>query len=123
MVKMDNVIDLDKAEFFGASNMLSVIYYTVGNKLYGYDFARKTCELLKTFDGYEITLFSSDILVQTSSDYFYIALYDPSKPTSTGGMIMKYKVVDDVDHIIIEEEKGSEWKNLCKVKSIAFKTR
>lgn len=28
-----------------------------------------------------------------------------------------------VDHIIIEEEKGSEWKNLCKVKSIAFKTR
>ena len=52
MVKMDNVIDLDKAEFFGASNMLSVIYYTVGNKLYGYDFARKKCELLKTFDGY-----------------------------------------------------------------------
>ena len=123
MVKMDNVIDLDKAEFFGASNMLSVIYYTVGNKLYGYDFAGKKCELLKTFDGYEITLFLSDILVQTSRDYFYIALYDPSKPASTGGIIKKYKVVDDVDHIIIEEEKGSEWKNLCKVKSMAFKSR
>ena len=123
MVKMDNVIDLDKAEFFGASNMLSVIYYTVGNKLYGYDFARKKCELLKTFDGYEITSFLSDILVQTSRDYFYIALYDPSKPASTGGTIMKYEVVDDVDHIIIKEEKGSEWKNLCKVKSMAFKSR
>ena len=69
--------------------MLSVIYYTVGNKLYGYDFARKKCELLKTFDGYEITLFLSDILVETSSDYFYIALYDPSKPASTGGMVKK----------------------------------
>ena len=79
--------------------------------------------MLKTFDGYEITLFLSDILVQTSRDYFYIALYDPSKPASTGGIIKKYKVVDDVDHIIIEEEKGSEWKNLCKVKSMAFKSR
>ena len=36
---------------------------------------------------------------------------------------MKYEVVDDVDHIIIKEEKGSEWKNLCKVKSMAFKSR
>ena len=121
MVKMENVIDFDKAEFFGASNMLSVIYYTVGNKLYGYDFARKKCELLKTFDGYEITMLLSDILLESSGDYFYIALYDPSKPASTGGIIKKYKIVDDVNNVIIREEKGSEWKNLCKVKSISFK--
>lgn len=120
---MDNVIDLDKAEFFGASNMLSVIYYTVGNKLYGYDFARKKCELLKTFDGYEITLFLSDILVETSKDYFYIALYDPSKPASTGGEIRKYAIVDDVDDIVIKEEKDSKWEGMCKVKSIAYKSR
>ena len=123
MVKMDNVIDLDKAEFFGTSNMLSVIYYTMGNKLYGYDFARRKCELLKTFDGYEITLFLSDILVETSKDYFYIALYNPAKPASTGGEIRKYAIVDDVDDIVIKEEKGSKWEGLCKVKSIAYKPR
>ena len=36
---------------------------------------------------------------------------------------MKYEVVDDVDHVILKQEKGSEWKNLCKVKSMAFKSR
>ena len=95
----------------------------MGNKLYGYDFARKKCELLKTFDGYEITLFLSDILVETSKDYFYIALYDPAKPASTGGEIRKYAIVDDVDDIVIKEEKGSKWEGLCKVKSIAYKPR
>ena len=123
--KMDKAMewDMDKAEFFGGSNTLSIIYYTVGNKLYGYDFSKKKGRLLKTFDGYEITLLQSDILVETSKDYFYVALYDPVKPASTGGEIRKYTIIDDVNDIVIKEEKGSKWEGLCKVKSISYKVR
>lgn len=120
-VKMDNAIDLDKAEFFGGSNIKTVIYYTVGNKLYGYDYSLRKCTLLKTFEGYEVTCLHGDILAQTSADYFYVALYDPAKPASTGGTILKYSIVDDVNDIIIEEQPV-RWEGICKVKSMGYKS-
>ena len=123
MVKMENAVDLDKARFFGGSSLLSIIYYIVDNRLYGYDYLKDKCELLETYDGYEVTMLQHDILVQTTKDYFYVALYDPSKPASSGGIIKKYAVVDDVNNIIIKEETDSEWTNLCKVKNISYKYR
>ena len=120
---MENAVDLDKARFFGGSSLLSIIYYIADNRLYGYDYLKDKSELLETYDGYEVTMLQHDILVQTTKDYFYVALYDPSKPASSGGIIKKYAVVDDVNNIIIKEETDSEWTNLCKVKNISYKYR
>lgn len=122
-VKMDNLIDFDKAEFFGGSGMQPIIFYTVGNKLYGYNYAKKQCDLLRTFDGLEITMLKHDIVAEPYSDNFYIGLYDPNKPLSTGGSIQKFAVEDDVNNTIVSEVERSCWTNLCKVKSISYKQR
>ena len=55
------------------------------------------------------------------NDEFYIALYDPNKPASSGGRIVGYRVVDNADAIQLEEIPGTSKSGLCKVVSMAYK--
>lgn len=118
-----NTPDIDKAEFFGASALRTFLIYTVGSKVYAYDYNSQTAKMIKDFGEHEITCFFYDILNETGNadDFFYVCTYDPALPKSIGGTMTKFKVVDNPNEIVIEEVPGSKWTGLCKTVSIDFK--
>ena len=118
-----NATDFDKAEYYGASGLRTFLIYTVGSKVYAYDYSAQKLKMIKDFQDQEITCFFYDILYETGSndDFFYVATYDPGLPKATGGTLTKFKVVDDPNEIIIEEVSGSKWDGLCKITSMDFK--
>ncbi len=134
--QLTNATDIDKAEFFACSSQKTVIFYTVGSRLYGYDYSTKKGKLLLDFEGEdrilenntpvteEITAIWNEqyMLSPVLGDEFYIGLYDPAKPASTAGRLVGYRVVDNPNDIIIEEIPGSSRKGLCKIASVAYKS-
>ncbi|MDE5612006.1 MAG: hypothetical protein K2I90_08330, partial [Odoribacter sp.] len=57
----------------------------------------------------------------TFGDVFYLGLYDPSKPASSAGRLVGYRVIDDANDILVEEIPGSSRSGFCKITSIAYK--
>ncbi len=118
-----NCPEFEKARFFGASALRTFLIYATDSKLYAYDFQSGKFKLIKDFGTHEITCMYYDLILETRSDCFYIASYDPSLPASTGGTITKFKVNNDPNDISIEAIPESTWTGLCKIKSIQYKRR
>ena len=133
--QMTNAEDIQNAEFYASSMNKPYIFYTVGSKLYGYDCYKYKSTLLLDFagenmheeNGEKVTevitaVWSEQYLFPPNmNDEFYIALYDPNKPASSGGRIVGYRVVDNADAIQLEEIPGTSKSGLCKVVSMAYK--
>ena len=135
--QLTNAEDIDKAEFFACSSRKTVIFYTVGSRLYGYDYSTARGKLLLDFGGEDrvmdnglpvtevITAIWNEQYIMGMSpfgDEFYIGLYDPAKPASTAGRLVGYRVVDNPNDIVIEEIPGTSRKGLCKIASVAYKS-
>ncbi len=134
--QLTNATDIDKAEFFACSSQKTVIFYTVGSRLYGYDYSTARGKLLLDFadedriaeDGNLVTEVITAIwneqytgFSMTHPDEFYIGLNDPVKPASVAGRMVGYRVVDNPNDIVIEEIPGTSRKGLCKIVSMAYK--
>ena len=131
---LTNAMDIDKAEFFACSSQKTVIFYTVGSRLYGYDYSTAQGKLLLDFagedriaeDGNPVTevitaVWNEQYMQIPLGDEFYIGLYDPAKPASVAGRMVGYRVVDNPNDIVIEEIPGTSRKGLCKIASMAYK--
>lgn len=136
--QMTNAEDIQNAKFYASSMNKPYIFYTVGSKLYGYDCYKCSSTLLLDFSGknmYEengekmaeviTAMWSEQYLLPPGGmkDEFYIALYDPKKPASSGGRIVGYRVVDNANVIQLEEIPGTSRSGLCKVVSMAYKAQ
>lgn len=124
--QMSGATDIDKAEFYASSMQTSVIFYTVGNKLYGYDYTKNKASVLVDFDLLEpreelTMLWYDNRFNRYAEDEFYIGTSDLSKPVSEGGKLTGYRVIDDPNNIRIEEIPGASWSGLCKITSIGYK--
>lgn len=117
---------LSEAKFFGHSNANTYLFYATDNQFYGYDYVRGVEYPLDLgISGQEITLYWHQVFNQSgmaeAGDNFYVAFCDPSKPKSTCGTLKGFRVLTNVNNIVIEEIQGVLWDNLCKVVSINFK--
>ncbi len=133
---LTNAPEIDRAEFYACSSRKTVIFYTVGSRLYGYDYSTARGKLLLDFggedriteDGRPVTevitaMWNEQYMMGPSfGDVFYIGLYDPDKPASSAGRMVGYRVLDNPNDIVIEEIPGSSRKGLCKIASMAYKS-
>ncbi|MBQ8500823.1 MAG: hypothetical protein IJ494_00740 [Bacteroides sp.] len=111
--------DLDNADFYVFSSVRTVLYYTIGSKLYGLDYnpGNERVELIKDFGTDEITLIKVDDQIELGSDYIYVATYNPTD----GGTLVKLEQGTNPDVMELKEVKGSKWTDLCKVKGMTWK--
>ncbi len=91
-------IDLSIATEFGQAthyafySMQPIVLYSVGAKLYAYDYIRKECKLINTFDD-EITYIAMDYSSDDDPNHFFVATY------SSAGRIYGYNMEDNQNAI------------------------
>lgn len=110
--------DFDRASHYMFSSNRYVVLYSVGNRLYQYDYTAGTC-VYHDFDG-EITYLEADYgsvgYADAQKDYF-VATYD----NATGkGMIYKMEVLPTAGAGITFLE-GQQWETSIRVKDIEWK--
>lgn len=112
--------DFDKAENYIVTTNHGYMLYSVGNRLYGYNFRKspQECRLLKEFDA-PVTCLKADLVTaEKYMDNFYVATYDDTVPES--GILYKFHVIDSPDDIGIEQKECWD-KGFLKIHSICYK--
>lgn len=108
-------VDIDKASHYMFSSNRLVLLYSVGNRLYQYDYTRGTC-ISHEFDG-DITYLESDYSSKCSIKEYFLATYNDA----TGkGMIYKMEV-PDIANAGFSFLDGQQWETTLKVKDIEWK--
>jgi len=110
--------DFDKADRYAFYSNRSYMFYTVGSKLYAYDFSagHEKLKLIRDFGADQITMIKFDI--QNSATLFndlYVATYN----AAAGGTLRKITVQDDPNDILTTETKS--WSGLNKIVSIDWR--
>lgn len=123
--------EIDKAEFFASSVNNSVIFYTVGSCLYGYNYNTDKSKKLLDFAGEDskdgkkevITClwYDQDPINMFPEDEIWLGVYDPTQPASTGGRLVGYTVENNPNDMVVKEIPGSSKAGFCKIVSIGYK--
>ena len=109
--------DFDKASNYAFASNRPLLFYSVGSKLYAYDFnpGLEKNYLVHDF-GEEITMICTDIQNGIGNN-LYVATYDQVKK----GTIKKYAIGADRNTLMMTEDPSVNWTGLIKVKSIDYK--
>ncbi|MGN0004171.1 MAG: PKD-like family lipoprotein [Sphingobacterium composti] len=112
-----SAVDFDKASNYTFASNRPLLFYSVGSKLYAYDFnpGLEKNYLVKDF-GEEITMICTDIQNGIGHNLF-VATYDNVKK----GTIKKYAIGADRNTLVMTEDANVNWTGLVKVKSIDYK--
>lgn len=114
-IDMTKAVDFEKAEHIMFSGIKTAMLYSVGNRIYQYDYARNMCGYLDFDD--PVTYLASEFASQGSKDEFFVATYgDQNK-----GKIYKYEVGSDPNEIAFNLREGEVWNTRLKVKDIEWK--
>lgn len=87
--------DIDKATFYSFPYEYPVMIYTVGNKLYQFNYETKVCKVVKTYSG-EITYASFEWQSRGDLD-IVVCTYDPAAEADKRGTIYKYTMGQDLN--------------------------
>lgn len=112
-------IDFDKADFYAFSSKRTVIFYSVGNKLYAYDY-NKGLEKFYQFPELstdEITMLKFDTQIDFSTNALYVATYN----AATKGRLRKYIVGSNPNTVDITPVDGSDWDGMVKIKDMNWR--
>lgn len=111
--------NFDKADFYAFSSNRSVIFYTVGNSLYAYDYNPGN-ERAYQFPGIgadEITMLKFDTQIDHLTNSLYIGTYN----ATTKGTLRRFIVGTNPSVVELEQAKNSEWNNLVKIKNMSWR--
>lgn len=109
------VTDFDKASHYVFSSNRTAIFYSVGSRLYQYDYARKLLAY-KDFDG-EITMLQDEYESQGERDAIMVATYNPTDK----GTIYKMYHGANANQLNFEESPNEVWHTDLKVVSVTWK--
>lgn len=107
------------ADFYAFSSRRSVVFYSVGNTLYAYDY-NKGFEKSYTFPelgGDAITMIKFDTQIDHTTNALYIATYNPS----TKGRLRRFMVGTDPNTVTITPVERSDWDGLIKIKDMNWR--
>lgn len=108
-------VDFDKASHYMFSSNRTSVLYSVGNRLYQYDYARGLVTY-KDFDG-EITCLEAEYCSKGSISEFFVCTWSDSAK----GMIYKMNVPNDPNKVEFEMLPGQQWPTRLRVKDIEWK--
>ncbi|MGL5683777.1 MAG: PKD-like family lipoprotein [Marinifilaceae bacterium] len=116
--KINNALNLNKnSKIFGISANYPYMLYTTNNIVYAYDYVADVSKPILEFGNDEITLAYYDIRCEPTKDVFYVATYNDADK----GRIRKYHLMEINNTIKVEQLRGTDWKGLCKIKSMDYK--
>ncbi|RZL15848.1 MAG: hypothetical protein EOO89_12455 [Pedobacter sp.] len=111
--------DFDKANFYAFSSNRSVVFYTVGNRLYAYDY-NPGFEKIYTFSethGDDISMIKFDTQIDFATNSLYIATYN----SATKGALSRYKVGTNPNVVDLQLQPKSTWTGMVKIKDINWR--
>lgn len=114
-VDLSVALDFDKASHYAFIANRSAIIYSVGSKLYMYDYGRK--QITSRDLGMEITYLEAEYCSTGSRDMFLVATYDTEKK----GIIRKLQVGSNPNVLEFIDIPHHEWKTRLKVKDMKWK--
>lgn len=112
--------DIDKADFFAFSSRRTVMFYSVKNKLYAYDYNlgnERIYSFPEEITGAEITMLKFDTQIDAGTNSLYIATYD----AATKGTLQRFDVGVNPNFVDITPVAKSKWSNLLKIKNINWR--
>jgi hypothetical protein len=112
-------IDFDKANFYAFSSKRTVVFYSVGNKLYAYDY-NKGLEKFYQFPELstdEITMLKLDTQIDFATNSLYVATYN----ATTKGRLRRYMVGSNPNTVDITPVDRSDWQGLVKIKDMNWR--
>jgi hypothetical protein len=112
-------IDFDKADFYAFSSKRTVIFYSVGNKLYAYDY-NKGLEKFYQFPELstdEITMLKFDTQIDFATNTLYVATYNGT----TKGRLRRYTVGSNPNTVDITPVAGADWDGMIKIKDMNWR--
>lgn len=107
--------DFSKASSYAFYSMQPIILYSVGSKLWAYDYNRKECKLVKDFES-QITYLAMDFNSNDNPDDFIVATYSSAEK----GIVRRFSIKDDANNISISAYDDI-WKTDLKVKKVEYK--
>lgn len=114
-VDLSLALDFDKASHYAFMANRTAMVYSVGSKLYMYDYARK--QVVSRDLGAEITYLEAEYCSRGSRDMFLVATYDVTEK----GVIRKLQVGSDPNVLEFRDLPRHEWKTRLKVKDMKWK--
>ena len=117
----EHIIDMSVAtEFAQASHhtfysMQPIVLYSVGAKLYAYDYIRKECKLINTFDG-DITYLKMDYDANDDTNHMLVATY-----SNGTGKLYSYSVEDNQNAINVTAVQGAEYTTDKKIVKVEYR--
>lgn len=110
-------IDFDKASHYAFFSMQSVLLYSVGSRLYAYDYTRNECKMIIDYGEAAITYLAMEHNSTTTPTDFIVAVYSKTDK----GTVSKYTLVDNVNRIEVKKHEKEVWKTDLKVVKVVWK--
>ena len=112
--------DFDKADFYAFSSNRSVVFYSVGNRLYAYDYNPGFEKVYSSFPQLasdQITMLKFDTQMDHVINSLYIATYN----SSTKGTLRRFRLGTDPNTVELQPQDNSTWTGLVKVKDVNWR--
>lgn len=111
--------DFDKASFYAFSSNRPVVFYTVGNKLYAYDYNKgleKSYEFTQLSTD-EITMLKTDTQIDGATNSLYLGTYN----STTKGRLRRLNVGTNPNFVDLTPVDRSDWDGLVKIKDMNWR--
>lgn len=111
--------DFDKADFYAFSSRRSVVFYSVGNKLYAYDYniGKEKLYQFPEIGSDEITMLKFDTQIDHTVNSLYIATYN----AETKGTLRRFIVGSNPDVVDLTPVADANWNKLIKIKDMNWR--
>lgn len=112
-------VNFDKADSYAFSSRRSVIFYSLGNKLYAYDY-NKGFEKFYQFPEVgtdEITMLKFDTQIDATTNALYIGTYH----SSTHGRLRRFMVGTNPNLVDIAPVARADWDGLVRIKDMSWR--
>lgn len=112
-------VDFDKADFYAFSSKRSVVFYSVNNKLYAYDYNTNNEKLFEfpAIGSDAITMLKFDTQIDFSTNSLYVGTYN----STSKGMLKRYTVGTNPDVVEITPVPNASWSGLVKIKNMNWR--
>jgi hypothetical protein len=111
--------NFDKADFYAFSSNRSVVFYSVGNRLYAYDYnpGNEKAYQFPAIGTDEISMLKFDTQIDYVTNSLYIATYN----ATTKGTLQRFVVGNNPNVVELTEANKSKWSNLVKIKNMSWR--
>lgn len=115
-VDLSVATDFNQANHYAFYSMQQILLYSVGSRLYAYDYARNECKLIKDF-GAEVTYLAMDYNSNNDTNHIIVATYN----NTDKGVVYGYTIEDNQNAINVTPVEGEEWHTDLKVVKVEYR--